>query len=307
MKSNEKFDELAENLAGALIQAIEDNPGEWSKSWTGGGIAAYPHNVTTGKAYTGGNVFMLWLTASAAGYGSGQWATYKQYEAAGHQVRKGEKGTRLMRWNVIYTCDAMKKSHSKPCGPQCRKRIIPTTFTVFNSAQVDGDVADAPGFSTEAGAPLPGAEEVRAFFGSVGARWTEEAQDRAYYSPGEDRIVTPTAEQFDTVGGFAATVAHEFTHWTGSADRLGREQSGGFGSESYALEELVAELGAVVLCNALGLEHQPLETHAAYLKNWLQALKSEEGPKLLWKVAGQASKAASYITEAAEARQTVAA
>jgi len=302
-----KHDELAETLAETLIREIENNPGQWSKPWKADGLASYPHNVTTNKPYTGGNVFVLFMIGNARGYATGQWATFKQWNAAGCKIRKGETGTKLARWNVVYKHPGKAKSQSKKCCDQCKKAMIPTTFTVFNAAQVEGDVTAAPDFPTGRPATLPGADDVRAYFQRVGANWREVASDGAYYAPGGDYIVTPKAEQFATVGGFAGTVAHEFTHWTGHADRVPRDLTGKFGSESYALEELVAELGAVIICNFLGLEHQPLETHAAYLANWLQALKSDEGPTLLWKVAGKASKAAEFITDRASDAEAVAA
>lgn len=303
-----KYDELAQTLAGALIEAIETNPADWSKPWRAAGVASYPHNVTTGKPYTGGNVFALFMIGNAKGYATGQWATYKQWNATGCTIRKGEKGTHLARWNKVYQCKAKPKSHSTGCGtPDCKSRMIPTTFVVFNAAQVEGEFSAAPEFPTDTVEFLPGAGEVRDYFNRVGADWREIPSDGAYYNPAGDFIVTPEAGQFETVGGFASTVAHEFTHWTGSPARNDRDMSGKFGSESYALEELVAELGAVIVCNALGLEHQPLETHGAYLASWLKALKSDDGPKLLWQVAGKASKAAEYITERATAPVALAA
>lgn len=308
-----KHDDLANDLAGALIEAMQNDPADWTKPWRAGGVAAYPHNIKTGNPYTGANVLVLLMVATARGYGTGQWATFNQWNAIGCKIRKGENkengrgGVTLERWNVVYKHPGKAKSQQEACCTECKQVKFPTTFKVFNAAQVQGDFTAAPNFPTDAPTVLPGADEVRAYFQRVGADWREVASDGAYYAPGGDYIVTPKAEQFATVGGFAGTVAHEFTHWTGHADRVPRDLSGKFGSESYALEELVAELGAVIVCNVLGLEHQPLETHAAYLANWLQVLKSEDGPAVIWKAARKASKAAEFITDRASQAEAVAA
>lgn len=308
-----KLDELAQDLAGALIEAIETTPADWSRPWRAAGAASYPHNVKTGNPYTRGNVFTLLMVANARGYKTGQWATFNQWNDMGCKIRKGQNkangcgGVTLEKWLPLYKHPGEAKTKPKKCCEQCQPVMIPKTFTVFNAEQVEGEFSDAPNFPTDAPQFLPGAGEVRDYFDRVGADWREIPSDGAYYSPAGDFIVTPEAGQFDTVGGFASTVAHEFTHWTGNPARNDRDMSGKFGSESYALEELVAELGAVIVCNVLGLEHQPLETHGAYLASWLKALKSDDGPKLLWQVARQAGKAAEYITERATAPVALAA
>jgi antirestriction protein ArdC len=61
-----------------------------------------------------------------------------------------------------------------------------------------------------------------------------------------------------------ATLSHECTHWTGSKTQLDRDFGGHrFGSEGYAVEELVAELGAAFLCADLELALEPREDHAS--------------------------------------------
>ena len=151
-----KHDELAQTLAETLIREIENNPGQWSKPWKADGLASYPHNVTTNKPYTGGNVFVLFMIGNARGYSTGQWATFKQWNAAGCKIRKGETGTKLARWNVVYKHPGKAKSQRQACCTECKKTMIPTTFTVFNAAQVEGDVTAAPDFPTGRPATLPG-------------------------------------------------------------------------------------------------------------------------------------------------------
>jgi antirestriction protein ArdC len=66
-----------------------------------------------------------------------------------------------------------------------------------------------------------------------------------------------------------------------------------FGSEDYSKEELVAEMGAAMLCGAAGIESQTLGNSAAYLQSWINKLKSDS--RLIVSAASQAQKAADYI------------
>jgi antirestriction protein ArdC len=81
----------------------------------------------------------------------------------------------------------------------------------------------------------------------------------AYYRPATDTVHRPDPERFfDTQSGtrtenFYAVLLHELTHWTGHPTRCDRDLRNRFGPESYAMEELVAELGAAFLCARLGI------------------------------------------------------
>ena len=88
-----------ESTTTAIITAIENGAGQWLMPWSRVGVD-FPVSPTTGKPYRGGNVLTLMATALDTGYGSGEWATYKQWAAAGAQVRKGEPGTGCVWWNV---------------------------------------------------------------------------------------------------------------------------------------------------------------------------------------------------------------
>ena len=86
---------------------------------------------------------------------------------------------------------------------------------------------------------------------------------------------------------------HEATHWTGAKARLDRDLSGRFGSEAYAAEELVAELGAAFLCADLELTNQPRPDHAAYVASWLKVLKADS--RAIFTAAAKAQEAADYL------------
>ena len=120
--------------------------------------------------------------------------------------------------------------------------------------------------------PIAQAEHVLA---ASGARITWEGA-RAFYRPSTDEIYMPTRERFAQPVYAYAVALHELTHWTGHESRLGRDFSGRFGSEAYAFEELVAELGSAFVVAHLGLEGARLENHASYVQSWLKVLKNDK-------------------------------
>jgi antirestriction protein ArdC len=83
----------------------------------------------------------------------------------------------------------------------------------------------------------------------------------------------PEFKQFRDPIAYYATLAHEHIHWTGHEKRCSREFGKRFGNEAYAMEELIAELGAAFVCAQLGLSNDPRPDHAAYLESWLKVLK----------------------------------
>ena len=116
--------------------------------------------------------------------------------------------------------------------------------------------------------------------------------NQAFYAPAIDRIQLPERSAFNNPAAFCATWAHEAIHSTGHQSRLDRDQKGKFGSKSYAREELVAELGAVLLCDRLEIGSE-IESHAAYLCHWIGLLKKE--PKILFQVMRDANSASKLI------------
>jgi antirestriction protein ArdC len=171
---------------------------------------------------------------------------------------------------------------------------------VFNAAQVEGfrlepdeALPDEPSFD-----PI---ERAEAFAKATGAAITEGG-DRACYIPSADMIRMPERRRFtgtDTTTpaeGFYSTLCHELVHWSGAKPRLDRDLSGRFGSESYAVEELVAELGAAFLCGDLGITPEPRADHAQYIATWLKVLKDDK--KAVFTAASKASEAASWLLAA---------
>lgn len=294
-----KSQEVMENIADTIIKSIESGlvAGRWEKPWIGQGNLAdgIPVNAITHKNYTGGNVFYLWIMGWSLGYTTNEWATYKQWDSIDAQVRKGEKGLHVIKWIPKVCKDHAADESCHSCG-----RMIPFTFVLFNADQVDNYESPAKKAQDEF-EPLNADQRIESidkFFGSLGSTVEERAGDVAAYSLTSDKIVVPLFEQFVDSGHFYSTLAHEHIHWTGAKSRLDRDMSGRFGNDSYAAEELVAELGSAMLCGLLGIEDKPRDDHAQYLAHWVRILRDDH--KKLWTAASLATKAVEFVQSLAK-------
>ena len=288
-----KVSDLTNAMAATLADAIERDDGQWTKPYHAAGPTA-PHNPITKRPYTGINWLFLAAAGNAMAIDYGGWATYRQWQKADCQVRKGERSVRVIRVATSKCCDNKRCREGELCGESVRRWIVP--YSVFNATQVDGEVPVAEGY--ERPPRLWSAREVTEMFQMTGSQWEFQPGMTPHYSPGTDKITTPPPDAFDDVGGWASTVAHEHAHWTGHKSRTGRHERKLAGEEGYAREELVAELASVVICSALGLEHSPVQHHASYLKSWAGHLRSQEGGAALTAASAEASRAAGLVVDA---------
>ncbi|WP_255099323.1 zincin-like metallopeptidase domain-containing protein [Synechococcus sp. L2F] len=116
--------------------------------------------------------------------------------------------------------------------------------------------------------------------------------DRACYLPAIDRIQLPDRASFHSPAAFCGTWAYEQIHSTGHESRMKRDLGGVFGKPRFAREELVADLRTVLLGDRLEIGSE-IESHAAYLGNWIELLK--ESPRVLFQVLNEARQAADLI------------
>jgi antirestriction protein ArdC len=282
--------DIYSEITNQLIAAIEADPGNPSLPWRrASGPLFMPVNALTKNAYNGVNIVSLWVAAEVRRYASPVWATYRQWQELGAQVRKDEKSSLVIFYKEFET------DPDPDVADDDGKRRVARASCVFNAAQVDGYVApDAP-------EPLGPIERIKAADGFVlatGAR-IEHGGDRAYYVPSTDRIQMPDENLFcgsttmTREEGYYATLIHELTHWSGAKHRLNRDFGTRFGEEAYAAEELVAEIGAAFLCTELGITQDTRPDHAQYLANWLKLLKNDS--RAIFAAAAKASEAATYL------------
>lgn len=275
--------DLYETITNQIIGKLENvNPKDWQKPWFDIGVS--PYNAISKKAYRGINHIVLGFNE----YPSKAYATYKQWAEKDCQVKKGEKGHIVVFWHF-------EDRKNEDTG-ETKKSVWLKHYTVFNSAQVEGDFAR--GIESKPLRALNDLEAIESAANCILDYMNREGvkavhEDRAYYLPASDKIAMPHIGQFHDRAAYYATYLHECTHSTGNAERLNRDLSGGFGSASYAKEELIAELGAAMLCGALGISQTPRLDHAQYIASWLQVLKNDK--RFIFTAAGQAQKAADFI------------
>lgn len=293
MPAPHKFD-VHQEITNRIVDALETAPAfqlPWIRDK--GGSMQRPVNVASRNPYNGVNILSLWLSALASDYPSNVWGTYRQWQLSGAQVRKGAKASLVVFYKTIEVSGTDPETGEAQDG----ERMFARASWVFNAAQVEGFVTETvalpegPSFD-----PIARAER---FAAATGAR-IEEGGDMACFDPARDMIRMPERRRFtgtETTGpaeSFYSTLCHELVHWSGARPRLDRDMRGRFGSEAYAMEELVAELGAAFLCSDLGISPQPRADHAGYIANWLKALKNDK--KAIFTAASKASEAANWLT-----------
>ncbi|MEZ5801871.1 MAG: zincin-like metallopeptidase domain-containing protein [Rhizobiaceae bacterium] len=293
-RNQQKFD-VHQEVTNRIVAALE-TAGEFQLPWirNKGGSMKRPVNIASAKPYNGVNIVSLWVAAQACDYPSHLWGTYRQWQERGCQVRRGEKSSLI----VFYKQLEYQQTNEQTGEAELAERMMARASFVFNAAQVDGFKLD------DTSQPLPGEptfdpiERAEAFAKATGAK-IEEGGDMACYIPAVDMIRIPERRRFTgtqtttPVEGFYSTLCHELVHWSGVKERLDRDLTGRFGSESYAAEELVAELGAAFLCGDLGITPEPRADHAQYIAHWLKILKDDK--KAVFTAASKASEAANWL------------
>jgi antirestriction protein ArdC len=283
--SKERFD-IHQHLTDRIVAAIEAGAGEWQMPWHRGSGGRHPVNIASGNKYRGTNVLVLWVDARVNGYGSHLWGTYRQWAERGATVRKGQKASYVVFYKEVEV--------DTPEGEETdsKRRLFARATPVFNADQVDGfqDVV--------AVSPVEELQGVDGFTAATGAAIVHGGS-RACFIPKLDEIHMPERASFtgsktsSAAEAYYSTLLHELTHWTAPPHRGDRDLSGRFGSEAYAMEELVAELGAAFLCAELGITVEPRADHAQYLAHWLNVLKADK--RAVFTAASKAGEAVAFL------------
>jgi antirestriction protein ArdC len=291
MTTNTARPDVYSRITDRIIADLEQGVRPWMKPWNADHAAGritrpLRHN---GIPYKGINVIMLWSAAVAKGYSAPLWFTYAQAQELGGNVRKGEHG------ELVVYADRITRTETDAKGEEVEKAIpFLKGYTVFNAEQCEGlpihyyAKAEPPALN-----PLQRINAADRFFAATGAD-IRHGGTRAYYAPGPDYIQMPPFETFRDAESFAATLAHELTHWTKHERRLARDFGRmRHGDEGYAREELVAELGSAFLCADLGITPEVRQDHSAYIMSWLTVLKGDK--RFIFTAASHAQRAADYL------------
>lgn len=293
--------DLYQVITDKVIALLEAGTVPWQRPWNQYGLA---RNYATGHVYTGINAFLLNFFPS---FDVPFYLTYKQAQTLGGQVRKGAKAETVYFFKTLYK-DADGKN-LKPAqianlgdGDKFVKAIpMPRTFHLFNIADIDGIEFDIPELSNNPNAPIEACDD---FVTSLQAVPEIHHKDlnRAFYAPVADEVNMPPLPRFSCSPAYYKTLFHEIVHSTGHGSRLSRPgitlpmEQRVPGSEPHAHEELIAELGAVYLCQHAGITHPPLqENAAAYIDSYLSLLKNDK--RFLFQASSQAQKAVNFLLE----------
>jgi antirestriction protein ArdC len=262
----------------SIIKQLESGVAPWRKPWR----TEMPANLVSKKEYRGINIFLL----ASQGYGSRYWVTYRQAQTLAGSVKKGEHGSKVVFWKI----DDYRKENKETGEPENRKSILFRYYTVFNLEQCEGIKSPEPH------GVIPPIEQCEHIVNSMPNPPSFEQDSRAFYRPSTDTVGMPARSAFESAEKYYSTLFRELTHSTGHPSRVGREgimEHNPFGSEDYSKEELVAEMGAAMLCGVAGVESRTLDNSASYLQSWINRLRSDS--RLIVSAASQAQKAADYI------------
>lgn len=271
-------------ISDRIISQLEQGIIPWNKPWTGTRDGAY--NRISKKPYSLINQMLL--------RHSGEYASYKQWQECGGQVRKGEKAEVVVFWKPTQVKEEKDGEETIRTVPVLRY------YSVFHITQVD-NVEPIEKSELNDIDPIQDAEKIlNDYISAEGIKLEKELSDRAYYSPLRDVIHLPLIEQFTDAAEYYSVAFHEATHSTMKETRCNRPQKmAAFGTENYSKEELVAEIGSAALLNITGIEtEKTFKNNAAYVQNWLQVLKNDN--RFIVSASSKAEKAVKYILGDAE-------
>jgi antirestriction protein ArdC len=285
--------EIRERITNTIVESLKSgNLPPWRMPWRSDPNWGLPTNVVSKKKYRGINPLLLQIAAMRHGLKSKTWGTFNQWRDLGGRVMRrpddvppGEWGTGIIFWSKV------TKTEENEHGEEEKKDIFfMKTYTVFNVDQVEGEHLDhlRVGHTISNANPVETYEEADRVIEATAAD-IRYGGNRAYYDPVQDLIQVPLREQF-TAGEYYETVLHELCHWSEPRLNWNRKDS----QNSYALGELIAEMGSCFLATELGIPNaETLPNHASYLEHWLKAMQNDH--RFIFQASSQASKAADFI------------
>jgi antirestriction protein ArdC len=255
---------------------------------------------------------MLNAVMNEGGFEFNQWATYKQIQALGGQVKKGSKSTEVYFWQIGYydnlTGRFVSPKEAKDLNPnermadgkhRYRKTFSVKFYKVFNVGQCDGITADKMEDDVVIdNEPIEIAEQmVSAYVSKQNGFEIKHGQAGAYYNPAKDFVNMPQLETFVDADSYYKVLFHEIAHSTGHESRLNRKtltEVAFWGDNVYAQEELVAEISAMYISGLLGLDPKDSDANSqAYIKGWCKNLADK--PSECVYAMQQATKVVDYI------------
>lgn len=277
--------EIRQGITNAIIESLSSNSlPPWRRTWNDDPNAGMPTSLSTGNRYGGINSLILQCSAIKQNFKSKWWGTFRQIQADGASVRKGQKATKVVIWKPI------NRTRTDETGKEVDDRFFfMQEFAIFNAEQTTGLDNFRVGNSQptiDSDARYQHADEV---IDATGVK-IQFGGNRAFYSLNHDTITMPYRHQFESPEAYYETLFHECIHWGVTRSEYERNNS----KESYAFEELVAELGSCFAMGELSLNTTAnMENHASYLKHWLSEMANDA--KYIFKASALSSKIVDHV------------
>lgn len=283
-KTETKFD-IYEHINNVVIEGLQAEGLQWFKSWTDN---EGPINRATKTRYNGINIFWLNWVCRSQGYEHNQWLTFKQIDSLGGKLPKGQKSTSVFLYQISYFHKPTNKWFQTEAqlvaaglslaSPHVTKHFTLRYYNVFNVAQVEG--IEPLHFDKQDFVPIEAAEQIVTNYCSTSDLTLQHVDSKAYYSPSLDYVNMPKPETFIDSDSYYKVLFHELAHSTGHSKRLNREgvtNTSIFGIESYAKEELIAEISAMYLSGDVGLQPKDdVSNSQAYIQGWVSKLQDQK-------------------------------
>lgn len=301
----EKTNKTRDQLAQTFISALNENTLPWVQGWRSSAPRYKMHeSYGSGKKYRGVNALYLWIVGMNKGYQDHRWCTFNQIKEMEWHLKKDSKGAHIEYW---YVWDTEKKvsltfAQAREIIKKDKERekdMVPNfrNYVVFNGDCIDGipqlekEVVKTPIFTNTMLKHL-----LSNYLKNAGVAFGEHGS-KCFYSPTEDKIYLPPPHFFISEMEFYSTALHECAHSTGHERRLKRDLSGSFGTESYAKEELRAEIASAFVLSDCGLSmpQSLIDNNKAYIQSWIKDIKDK--PNELFQAIKEADTIGDFVCE----------
>jgi len=271
---------FSDKIAEAIDKMNEGEKPSWIKPWRD--LDYNPRNMVHNNHYSGlYNVF----SCMVSGHNDPRYLTFNQIRKLKGKLKKGSKCVPIIFWKFF-------KNTDKDTGEE---KSIPFAryYPAFNVEDVEG--IEIPALDKNTNNDIVANEVITDMIKKLKVEINENGNS-AHYIPSRDDITLPRLSQFNNVDEWSAVVLHELVHWTGSKNRLNRDVSEYHNNKAVrSREELVAELGAMRLCQKLNINGFTDKNHLSYIKGWGQHIKDDK--KFVYSACKEAEKAANYILD----------
>jgi antirestriction protein ArdC len=290
--------DLRQKVNDQLIEAMSKSILPWRCPWGSNGGGRH-RNWITNRPYSGVNPCLLQLHNLKHGLTANQWATYRQWESIGCNVKKRPTHVQPGQWGcqIVFCKPIKKKVIDKNTGNEEDSRFFCLrSFVVFNADQVTGEPVEKLQEGTkplpENGITYPAVEELivatQAKIVTGGSAFYARPKPENSWPNHQsgDYITMPERSRFVSSETYLETALHELSHWAEVRVGWDRQKHG------YSMGELVAEISSCYLASELGMPIT-LEQHAAYLQSWMAGMK--DSTSFIFRACSMASKTTDFL------------